>query len=216
MKIERGIKTCVLFGILIIAALLLSACLPWPPPPQPPVSEEIPTCVWPDMPERAAPTWICDQPYKNYRFTAVGSHDSRNKTLAKNAAIADARNNLASAMRTYVKRMVRSYVERTGSGDNETIDDVASDTSKHITVEKLYGTRPVGSLTSPKGTVYVVVAQEEPDTLKAVSDAFRTSYRDKKAEWQRIMRDKSEEEMDREIRDLIEKDTEVVTPRSQR
>jgi hypothetical protein len=71
-------------------------------------------------------------------------------------------------------------------------------------------------MTSPKGTVYVVVAQEEPDTLKGVSDAFRTSYRDKRAEWQRLMRDKSEEEMDREIRDLVDKDAEVVTPRTQR
>jgi len=216
MKIRMTFDRLILALSLGLLATFVTSCAR-PGPVAPVVKGEPADCVWPDARDQVAPTWVCDQPYKNYKYTAVGSDDASDKGHARDMAVVDARNNLAATMRTYVKRLTKRYIESTGSKDSETEDKVTTDVSKQVTAEMLYGTRPVGSLTSPKGRVYVIVAMEDPaDGMKAVSDAVKTSYRSRSADWQRVLQGKSEEQLDKEIRDMMDKEQEIVTPRTQR
>ncbi len=199
-------------GAVVISALLLAGCGGSEVKP-PPVAEQF-ECVWPDAPDRQAPTWVCDMPYKTYKYTAVGSFKSAQKSHAKNMATNQAKVNLASTMREHVKRMVKSYVSTTGSGDNETVDQVTTDVSKTLTQETLYGVRPLISRTSPTGTIYVLVGMDEDTGREATRQALRTSMGNRRAAWQRALGKQSQAEMDAELEKLNNQETGPVTPRT--
>ena len=177
--------------------LILAACAS-----KPKQSSVIQECGFPDSPSVGAPLWVCDAPIAGHEFTAVGSYrqTQAGTQFQKTHATAAARNELASRLQVQVKRMVKNYVETTGVGDDETVDAVSSDTSKHITNETLHGTKVVRSIVNPEtGVMYVAISMDTEDAMIATQDALRTSYNNKKALWQRLMAKKSHEELDEEI-----------------
>lgn len=202
-------------GATVIAALLLAGCGGPAPAKKVEVAEQF-ECVWPDAPDQQAPTWVCDLPYKTYQYTAVGSFKSAQKAHAKNMATNMARVNLASTMRVHVKRMVKNYVSTTGSGDDETVDQVSTDVSKSLTQETLFGVRPLISRTSPTGTIYVLVGMDADTGREATRQALRTSMGNQRAAWQRALGKQSQAELDAELDKLNNQQSGPVTPRTVR
>ena len=187
-------------------AFILSACGGAQPGPVESV------CVWPDAQEKRAPDWVCGAPYKNARYSAMGSHKSKNTQLARNMAVADAKKNMASSMREHVRRMVKTYTEATGSGDQETIDTVMVDISTHLTDETLFGVRTLWTQPSPTGVMYAVVGMDDSDGMKATKEALKTSYNNRKAEWQRLMQTKRDDEMNKELDRMVQQNNGPVSP----
>ncbi len=181
----------------ILAVVSLAACSSNPKE----EVAEVPDCTFPDAPEIAAPAWICDEVIDGFPVSAVGSYrpTKAGHQFQKTQAVAAGRNALASRMKVHVKQMVKNYVETTGVGDDETVDAVTTDVSKQITSETLYGTRAVKTRKSPNGTLYVLVAMDSADTAKAAQEALKSSYKNQKAMWQKMMADRSFAELDAEI-----------------
>lgn len=159
-------------------------------------------CVFPDSPEISAPNWVCDMPVEGIAVSAVGSF---RKTKAgvqfqKTQATAAARNALASQMKVHIKRLVKNYTETTGVGDDETVDTVSSDVSKQVTSETLFGSKVYRTRTNPATkTLYVLVGMDPSQAAANAQEALKTSYKNKKAMWQRFMAKKSHDELDAEL-----------------
>ncbi|MBL1259729.1 MAG: LPP20 family lipoprotein [Thiotrichaceae bacterium] len=161
----------------------------------------VPDCTFPDVPEVAAPDWVCDMPVPDVPVSAVGSFRATKAghQFQKTQAVASARNALAAQMKVHVKQLIKSYVETTGVGDDETVDAVTSDVSKQITNETLYGTRTFKIRKSPGGVLYVLVGMDPEASIANAQDALKTSYKNQKALWQRMMSDKAHGDLDAEI-----------------
>jgi len=183
-------------GAVLALGALLSGCAS-----SPQVATVVPDCTFPDAPEVAAPNWICDAPVEGVEVSAVGSF---RKTKAgvqfqKTQATANGRNQLAANMKVHVKQLVKNYTEVTGVGDDETVDTVSSDVSKQITKETLFGTKVFRTRVSPTGTMYVLVGMDSSGAAANSQAALMTSYKNKKAMWQRFMADKAHNELEDEI-----------------
>ncbi len=183
-------------GAVLAFGALLSGCAS-----SPQVATVVPDCTFPDAPEVAAPNWICDAPVEGVEVSAVGSF---RKTKAgvqfqKTQATANGRNQLAANMKVHVKQLVKNYTEVTGVGDDETVDTVSSDVSKQITKETLFGTKVFRTRVSPNGTMYVLVGMDSSGAAANAQAALMTSYKNKKAMWQRFMADKAHNELEDEI-----------------
>lgn len=154
-------------------------------------------CTYPDAPEVAAPLWVCDVPVPGVAVSAVGSADKSKAgpQFTKQMAIASARVQLATNMKTHVNNMIKQYAETTGAGDAETVDQVNTSVSKLITDETLVGTKPFRNITSPKGTIYVLVGMDDATAKAASQQVIQTSMGNDQALWQKFQADKAQEEM---------------------
>ncbi len=190
-------------GTALAIGALLGGCAS-----SPPQVAAVPDCTFPDAPEVAAPAWICDAPVEGVEVSAVGSF---RKTQAgvqfqKTQATANARNQLAANMKVHVKQLVKNYTEVTGVGDDETVDTVSSDVSKQVTKETLFGTKVFRTRVSPNGTMYVLVGMDASGAAANAQTALMTSYKNKKAMWQRFMSDKAHNELEAEIEKIANQD----------
>ena len=158
-------------------------------------------CVFPDAPNQAAPLWICDAPVEGVAVSAVGSHEksAAGTSFMKDQAAASARVNLAQQMKVYVTNMVKQYVETTGAASSETVDKVNTSVSKLITAETIVGSRVFRSITSPSGSVYVLVGLDPSVTKEATEKVLKTSMNNDRALWQQFKAKKGQEELAEEI-----------------
>ncbi len=173
------------------------------------VAQEVPDCTFPDSPSLAAPTWVCDMPVEGVEVSAVGMF---RKTKAgpqfqKTQATAAARNMLAAQMKVHVKQLVKNYSEVTGVGDEETVDTVSSDVSKQVTAATLYGSKVYKSRANPEtGALYVLVGLDQNQAAAQATEALKTSYKNKKAQWQKFLAGKAHEDLDKEFEKIANQD----------
>ncbi len=167
-----------------------------------PVKQELAECVFPDSPKVEAPGWVCDMPVEGIEVSAVGSH---RKTAAghqfqKEQAAAAGRNELARQMQLHVKSLLKSYTETTGAGDSETVDTVSSSVSKQLTATTLLGSKIYRSITNPEtGVLYVLMGLDKTNAAEVTQAALRSSYKNKKAAWDRFMAGKAHDELEAEF-----------------
>ncbi len=166
--------------------------------PEPRIAAE---CVFPDVPNVAAPLWVCDAPVEGVAVSAVGSHapSAAGPAFMKEQAAASARVQLAQQMKVTVNNMVKQYVETTGAASAETVDKVNTSVSKLITAETLTGSRVFRSTTSPNGAMYVLVGLDPTVTKEAVEKVLKTSMNSDQALWQQFKAKKGQEELAEDI-----------------
>ena len=114
--------------------------------------------------------------------------------------MAAARVELAQIFRVKVGNLIKQYVETTGGGDSETVDQVTSSTTRLITNQTLAGSRLFRQRANPEtGTLYVLVGMDEGETTEALvrslKEAQRTSRGNEQAAWQRLQAESSHEEL---------------------
>ncbi|MFP5441567.1 MAG: LPP20 family lipoprotein [Gammaproteobacteria bacterium] len=168
---------------------------------QPQVLTPVAECTYPGTTNAAAPLWVCDAPVEGYDVTAVGAKE---KTAAgvqfqKDQAAASARVALANRMKVQVQNMIKQYAETTGTGDSETVDQVATSVSKLITNETLVGSKIIRSATAPNGTAYVLVALAPAEVQQIAEQSVKTSMNNEKALWQKFQAGKAQDELAAEI-----------------
>ena len=185
--------TSLLTGVAM--SVLLTACG------EDKVKLEFAECYFPDAPSAPAPAWVCDAPVEGIDVSAVGSAE-RSKAghnFTKTHAVGNARVELASRMKVQVQNMIKNYVETTGAGETETVDKVLTSVTKQITNETLVGTRPLKSLPSPNGTLYVLVGMDPGSVEAAAKAALKTSMKNERALWQQFKAKKGQDELAAEI-----------------
>ena len=134
MKLHHYIK----ISVALSALLVLVACGS-----KKVAEEKITECAFTDDGVTKAPLWVCTESLSNLKLSAVGTFDKTNAGLnfQKQQAIGSARVQLAQTMQTDVTSMVKNFAETTGFGETETVDRVASTTSKLITNQSLTGSK---------------------------------------------------------------------------
>ncbi|MCF6219160.1 MAG: LPP20 family lipoprotein [Gammaproteobacteria bacterium] len=170
---------------------------------------DVPDCVFPDSPTVAAPAWICDAPVEGIAVSAVGMFRKTNAgaQFQKTQATAAARNMLAAQMKVHVKQLVKNYSEVTGVGDDETVDTVSSDVSKQVTAATLYGSKVYKTRANPEsGALYVLVGLDPDQAAAQATEALKTSYKNKKAQWQKFLAGKAHDELDAEFDKIANQD----------
>ena len=135
-------------------------------------------------------------------MTARGAGKSANPTLAEQKCLGSARLSMSQTLEVSVKGMFQEYAESTGSGDAETLDQMAKTVTEQLTQATLHGTSPKRYATSPKGTLYCLVAMEVGKyeaIAEAAKNAARTSMGNKQALWQKFQAKMSLEEMAKKL-----------------
>ena len=186
-------KTLLVLGI----AGLLSACSSNEKATLAPIAE----CTFPDAPSAEAPLWVCSAPVEGVEVSAVGSAQigAAGMAFAKQQGATQARVELAQSMKIQVNNMVKQYVEATGAGDAETVDQVMTSVTKQLTSETLVGTRIFRTQTSPNKTLYVLVGLDAAAAENIAKVALQTSMNNDQAIWQKIQANKGQDELAAEI-----------------
>lgn len=159
------------------------------------------SCVFPDAPKTNAPSWVCSEHLDGYSLTSVGVSE---KSIAgynfmKQMAATSARVSLAQILKVQVQNMMTQYVATTGSADSETLDKTSTSVTKLITDNSLVGSRIVTSVTSPKGSLYVIVAISEDGIKEVAKSSILSSMNNDKALWQQFKAKQGQQELAQSI-----------------
>jgi len=182
--------------VFLVSALTLSIAACSTAPKKEVVSE----CVFPGS-STAAPLWVCDAPVEGMTVGAVGSAAKSEAGISfmKQMAATDARVQLAQNIKVQVQNMIKQYAETTGAGSSETVDRVNTSVSKQITDQTLQGTKVFRSITSPDGTMFVLVGLDEAAAKKLTETAVKTSMNNDRAAWQQFKAQKGQDELAADI-----------------
>lgn len=147
-----------------------------------------------------APRWVL-QPNVAGSLAAVGSAKigPAGIQMAKEEALAAARDELARIIAVKVKNMFKRFVQTTGVGDQQTVDKVSVSVSKQVSKVLLSGSMQRDMWISPSDTLYVLVVIDPKQAQTVVRDAVRSSLRNERALWQMILAKHYDKELDKEI-----------------
>ena len=181
------------FATVIGTALLFSACSKTPEPEQPKSGN----CI---IDGREAPKWVCGN-YQNddsYYDVGVAEKSKAGFGFTRKIALADARSNLAQQIETLVKDKVETFVRSTGTGDNETVDKVATAVSKQVAKVALNGSKQV-AMWQTDNSLFVLVKIDKKNIAKEVVNKVKTSFKNDEALWQQFQAKQSLESLEKEF-----------------
>jgi len=154
-----------------------------------------------------APDWVvksCNAYFGEKQSVICGlgsTGGTRNITLARNAAIANGRNEIARSLQVKVKAMLKQYMATTTGGENygTAADDEQHivDVSKQVTAMTLAGTRHVDTWVSKKNTLYALVVLDVDAFKDSLKQMTQLDAKLKEAIIQRA--DKAFKELDTEV-----------------
>lgn len=158
-------------------------------------------CNFPDAPSSSAPLWVCGGVVEGVEISAVGSTPKSKASInfMQQQASANARVFLAQQIQADIQAKVKSFTETTGVAESETVDTALSVVSAQITNQSLKGTKPLKQITSPNGTLYVLVGFDKNLYDSVIKESLATSYQNDKAQWQKIMSDKAFQDLEKSI-----------------
>jgi len=147
-----------------------------------------------------APPWV-KSPGMEGGLSAIGISKigAAGVSFAMTNAIAAARDELARSMEVKVKNLVKNFTEVTGVLDNESVDKVATQTSRQAASQALIGSKHRDTWISPSGQLYVLVVIDSNTLKQSAKTASISSLKNDNAAWQKFQAKKAFEELDREI-----------------
>lgn len=151
-----------------------------------------------------APEWVLTG-HDGETFSAVGSAKigKSGMQFAKNAALANARNELASQLSVRVNSLVNNFTRATGIGDAQMVDRLGKQVVRQVTRETLNGSRQEDVWISPSSDLYVLVVMDAESVRQSVRNQVASSFRDEEAKWQEYQAKEGDKELDREIDKLF-------------
>lgn len=153
-----------------------------------------------------APDWICN-PYIDGGISAIGISKATmvDESFMMTEAMADARDKIARQLETKVKNMFKKFTQVTGTGEDATVEKVATDVSKQVANQTLSGVKMHRSWQAPDGTLYVWavldpqgVQQFKENTIQQMKKV-KTSMGNKEALYQQFLAERAMKELDAEI-----------------
>lgn len=170
-----------------------------------PRKEDSPECTFLGTQEKA-PSWACP----HTRGDIPGVKDVGMGAYAKSAAgiqfmldqaTAAARKDLAAQIQSRVLASVKNAIQTTGAPGTpqETVDQLASSVVNQLTEAKLSGSKVVRQATDSKGTLWVLVGMDIEGSKRSIQEAVRTSMNNQQAQWQRVVGNRLQADMQAEI-----------------
>ena len=158
-------------------------------------------CNFPDAPSTNAPLWVCGGAVEGLEISAVGSVQPSKASInfRHQQATANARVTLSQQVQSDIQSKVKNYEATTGSLDSETLDKAMSVVSSQISNNSLKGTKALKQITSPAGTLYVLVGLDKNSYDSIVKESLSTSYKNDKAQWQKLMSDEAFKDLEKSI-----------------
>ena len=147
-----------------------------------------------------APEWVLTGHEKDL-FSAVGSAriGKSGMQFAKTAALAQARNELARQLSVKVESLVNNFVLQTGLDDDQLVDRLGKQVSRHVTNETLSGSHQKDVWISPSSELYVLVFMETNGVKQSIRNQILSSYKKEDALWQLFQAQNAGEELDKEL-----------------
>jgi hypothetical protein len=164
-------------------------------------AEEVAECVFPQTTAKA-PAWVCSQgSVEGVTLWATGSYQktAAGAAFQQDQATLNGRVRLAQQIRTTVTGLVKNAMQTTGSGNTETVDQVASSTARSVTAETISGSRVFRTAYAPDGTMFVLVGVDQANLAKTVQQAAQTSMNNDRATWQKVEGAKLMAELNAEV-----------------
>jgi len=191
MKLFKGLTSLAVAGLV---AATITGCGEQPAPQQ---QAAVVSCYQDGVP---APTWIC-QPSLEGAIVAVGSapKTAAGFSMQQTIAMGNGRDELARQIQVQVKNKLENFTRTTGVGANETVDAVVTNVSKQVAKVTLNGSKKVNQWTSPKGTLYVLVAVPEKTVNSAAKQAVKTSFKNDQALWQQFQSKQALDSLEKEF-----------------
>jgi len=103
------------------------------------------------------PDWFLNPPKAEGVYYGVGSAKKQNPSLAKNAATARARNEIARAVEAKVSTMLKDFMQESGVGDNAQALEFTEMVTKQVSSVALKGSTIKNTYLTKDGTIYVLV-----------------------------------------------------------
>ncbi|MBS1271431.1 MAG: hypothetical protein MAGBODY4_00562 [Candidatus Marinimicrobia bacterium] len=104
-----------------------------------------------------APEWFLVQPQAEDAIYGVGMAKKQNPSLARKAAIARARDDIASQVQTKVQSMLKDFMQESGVGETAQALEFTSSVSKQVTDLSLQGSKVKEVYPAKDGTLYALV-----------------------------------------------------------
>lgn len=147
-----------------------------------------------------APAWVLDGHLEG-TASAVGSAviGKSGMQFAKTEALAQGRNELARQMSTKVKALVNNFVQQTGLGGDQLVDQFSKQVTKQLTNQTLSGSRQKDMWISPSNELYVLMVMDPARVKETIKRELTTTYESDQARWQEFQSKNGEAELDREI-----------------
>jgi len=120
------------------------------------------------------PEWFLTPPEAEDAIYGVGMALKQNPSLARKAAIARAREEVASTVNTKVSSMLKDFMQESGVGENAQALEFTQNVTKQVTSVSLEGSKVKEVYPAKDGTFYVLVEypldQLRQKTLNAVQN----------------------------------------------
>lgn len=103
------------------------------------------------------PEWFLTHPEAEDAIYGVGMAKKQNPTLARKAAIARARDDVASQVQVKVSGMIKDFMQESGVGENAQALEFTQSVSKQVTDVSMEGSKVKEIYPANDGTIYALV-----------------------------------------------------------
>ncbi len=170
-----------------------------------PRKEDVAECTFLGSKEKA-PSWVCPHTrgdiagYKDFGMGIFGK-TAAGIQFQLDQATAAGRKDLAAQVQARVLASVKNAIQTTGVAGTptETVDALASSVVNQLTEAKLAGSKVVRQTTDEKGQLWVLVGMDIESSKRAIQEAVRTSMNNQQAQWQRVVGNRLQADMQAEI-----------------
>ncbi len=124
------------------------------------------------------PDFVLNPPWAEDALFGTGSSKMSDFSLARNAAAAEARAQIATQINAEVKQAVTNYAQESGAGDETQTLTFAESITRQITSEKIQGARIKEVAKTDDGAVWVLVEYRKNALAGILDDAIENAKSD--------------------------------------
>ncbi|MFP4266498.1 MAG: LPP20 family lipoprotein [Spirochaetaceae bacterium] len=124
------------------------------------------------------PDFVMNPPMAEDALFGTGSSNMSDFSLARNAAAAEARAQIASQINAQIEQAVTNYAQESGVGDETESMNFAESITRQITSEEIQGTRIAEVAKTDDGTVWVLVEYRRNALEGILEDAVENAKED--------------------------------------
>ena len=144
--------------------------------------------------------WVLDGNLKGMLSAAGSAKIGKGGVqFARTEAVAQARSELARRVSVKVTALVNNFMQQTGLGKDQMVDNFSKQVSKQVTAETLSGSWQKDTWISPSSEFYALVVLEAASVKESVKKQITSSYQKDEAKWHEFKATNANKELDKEI-----------------
>ena len=145
------------------------------------------------------PDWFLNPPKAEDAIYGVGSAKKASQSLAKSAADARAREEIARAIEVKVQTMFKNFQQESGIGENAQALEFVQNVSKQIANATLTGTQIEKRYAAKDGTIYTLMSYSMSEVKKQAKEKMKTNIHNEEALYNEFKAKQAFDALDTEI-----------------